>query len=308
MSDAYDSPWKDMIERYFPDFMAFFFPQAHREIDWTRGYQSCDTELRKIVRDAELGKRLADKLMRVYRLDGSEQYVFTHIEVQGDPDPDFDERMYVYNYRIYDAKRCPVVSLAILGDDRPGWRPDRFGYELWGCRVSLTFPVVKLTDYSDRWEELEASNNVFATVVMAHLKTKATRQDPDGRLEWKTRLVRRLYAGCYERQDAEDLLLFIDWLLWLPPELETRLDQEIERLEAETKMQYVTSWERRGIEKGMKKGILRGEISVLRRQLKRRFHRIPDWAEERLERASRKELESWADRVIEAQAIEEVFA
>ena len=27
MSD-YDSPWKEMLEGYFPDFMAFFFPEG----------------------------------------------------------------------------------------------------------------------------------------------------------------------------------------------------------------------------------------------------------------------------------------
>ena len=67
MSDEYDSPWKEMLEHYFADFMAFFFPEIHREIDWSRGWESCDQELQKIVRDAELGKRLADKVMKVFR-------------------------------------------------------------------------------------------------------------------------------------------------------------------------------------------------------------------------------------------------
>ncbi len=41
----YDSPWKEMLDGYFPAFMAFFFPEAHTDIDWTRGYESLDTEL-----------------------------------------------------------------------------------------------------------------------------------------------------------------------------------------------------------------------------------------------------------------------
>jgi hypothetical protein len=35
-----DSPWKEALERYFKDFMAFFFPMAHAGIDWTRGYEN----------------------------------------------------------------------------------------------------------------------------------------------------------------------------------------------------------------------------------------------------------------------------
>ena len=32
-----DSPWKEVIERYFQAFMAFFFPEAHAGIAWERG-------------------------------------------------------------------------------------------------------------------------------------------------------------------------------------------------------------------------------------------------------------------------------
>lgn len=39
MSEAYDdfdTPWKQMLEWYFKEFMAFFFPKAHAQIDWRR--------------------------------------------------------------------------------------------------------------------------------------------------------------------------------------------------------------------------------------------------------------------------------
>ena len=29
----YDSPWKEILDRYFEPFMAFSFPQIHAEID-----------------------------------------------------------------------------------------------------------------------------------------------------------------------------------------------------------------------------------------------------------------------------------
>jgi len=28
-SDDYDTPWKDALTRYFPEFMTFYFPRAH---------------------------------------------------------------------------------------------------------------------------------------------------------------------------------------------------------------------------------------------------------------------------------------
>ena len=67
----YDSPWKGMLERYFRDFTALFFPRAQEEIDWSRGYTFLDKELRQVARDAKLGRRVTDKLVRVARTDGS---------------------------------------------------------------------------------------------------------------------------------------------------------------------------------------------------------------------------------------------
>jgi hypothetical protein len=131
-----------------------------RECKWI-GYfgetpQSLDTELQQIVRDAALGTRLADKLMQVWRRDGVEQIVLVHTEIQGTRDTDFAKRIYVYNYRLFDRYDRPVVSLAVLGDASPSWRPTRYEQSLWGCRVGSEFPVVKLRDYMARWDALEA--------------------------------------------------------------------------------------------------------------------------------------------------------
>ncbi len=310
--------------RYFPEFMAFFFPAIYQEIDWSKGYESLDQELQKVVREAETGKRHADKLMKVWRKGGGELYVVVHIEVQGQHDKQFPLRMYIYNYRLFDRHQRSVVSFAVLCDDSFRWRPEKYSHGLWGCQTSFTFPTVKLRDYTDRWPELEASSNPFAIVVMSHLKSRTTRGKGASRLRWKIQLVRLLYEGSWGRRDVLELLRFIDWVLSLPPWLEKRFEDEVRRLETEKDMRYVTSWERkslqrgleqglergleRGLEKGRSQGFLQGEISVLKRMLKRRFERLPEWVEERLEQASRDELEGWADRVIEAKALEDVFA
>jgi hypothetical protein len=195
--DEYDSPWKEILEAYFQDFMQFFFPQIHDDIDWSRGYDFLDQELRQVVRDAELGKRLADKLVKVWKLSGEETWVLIHIEIQNQEEGQFSERIFIYYYRLRDKYNQPIASLAILGDERD-------------CRVTFEFPMVKLLDYEARWEELEASRNPFAIAVMAHLKTKATRNDAQARKEWKFRLTRRLYEQGYERQDILNLFRFLD--------------------------------------------------------------------------------------------------
>ena len=303
----YDSPWKEMLDGYFPDFMAFFFPDAYRDIDWSRGYESLDTELQQIVRDAELGRRLADKLMKVWRRNGAEQVVMIHVEVQGDRKTAFPRRMYIYHYRFFDRYGGSVVSVAVLADDDPSWRPSDYCYELWGCRMRLEFPTVKLLDYESRRAELESSDNPFAIVVLAHLQSQRERNNPEGRLLGKLALIRRLYERGYERQAILDLFRFIDWVLELPEDLELRFRVELEQLEEERHMRYVTSIERRGIEKGLQQGLQQEASLLLKKLLNRRFGELPAWVEGRLADASRQELEYWVERVLDAQRLEDVF-
>ena len=101
--------------------------------------------------------------------------------------------------------------------------------------------MVKLLDYKEKWEELEASRNPFASVVMAHLKALETVGDNERRYRWKLFLIRRLYKLGYDKQDVIRLFQFIDWVMSLPDELEEGLWIEIQKLEEETRMEYITS-------------------------------------------------------------------
>jgi hypothetical protein len=187
----YDSAWKSFIELYFQEFLTFFFPDIESDIDWSKPIRFLDKELLQVVRDAEISKRYADKLVEVHRKSGEKAIVICHIEVQNEGEPYFDARMYCYNYRLRDRYNCPVVSLAILTDDSKTWRPNRFQDELWGCSTEFRFPIVKLLDYGKDWASLEASRNPFAVVTMAQLKTRETHNKPEERKTWRYRLTDR---------------------------------------------------------------------------------------------------------------------
>lgn len=113
----------------------------------------------------------------------------------------------------------------------------------------------------------------------------------------------------------------------MPAELEQNLWQEIERIEGETKMPYVTSVERRAIQQGLQQGKLEGlqqgkleglqqslqqgklegEAGLLERQLIKRFGPLPDEIRTRLKTATTDQLETWADRILGASTLAAVF-
>ncbi len=315
--DEFDTPWKEILEAYFKDCLAFFLPAAHDGIDWQRGYEFLDKELARITREAKTGDRRMDKLVKVWQRDGIERWVLIHIEVQGDRKPHFASGMYTYQYRAYDLKQMPVVSLAILADESTAWRPVEFGYELWGTRLSYQFTTVKLLDYPEA--ELENGRNPFAVVTLAHLQAKKTRNRTEDRFQVKWRLVRSLYQSGFNRQQVIDLFRFIDWVLHLPREADERLRDNIVAFEESQKMPYISSVERIGEERGRligqqigqqigeERGRKGGQAEMLTRLLQRRFGTVPVWVSEKVAQADLAALEAWGDRILEATTLDGVF-
>ena len=259
MASPDDSAWKDVLDEAFGGFVRFFFPRIHRDVDWPRGFEHLDKELEPILRDAEGGKRLADKLVRVELRAGGPALVLIHVEVQGSPEAEFARRMFQYNTRIFERYGEEVVSLAILTDERSSFRPSVYERKRWGFELRMRYPVVKLLDYEARRAQLEASRNPFALVVLAHLDSRrARRGGPDVAVETKRRLIRALYSKGFERENVLRIFKFIDWILRLPREAEEQLQHLVHTLEGKKTMPYVTSIERFAIERGMKQGIEQG--------------------------------------------------
>ena len=311
MNDHYDSPWKEAIEHYFPEFMAFYFPAAYAGIHWTKEHVFLDQELRAVVQDAELGTRFVDKLVRVTELSGEESWIYIHVEVQGTRQAEFAKRMFVYNYRIFDRYEKPVASLAVLADEHKQWKPTSYGYNVLGCMHTLEFPVAKLTDYDEKLDELLASDNAFGLITAAHILTRQTRKKHQERYEAKLRLIKILYQRHWDKQRVINLLTVVDWLMTLPAWLDTKVWKEIETIEEHKSMKYITSIERIGIAKGITQGIAKGRIEgeskLLKRLLEHRFGVLPAWATEKLTNAPEPALEAWGEAVLTATTLDAVF-
>ncbi len=145
-----DSPWKKVLGDVFDPFLEYYFSDLHRTIDWQRGYEQLDTELARLKRSSATGKRMVDKLVKVFLLDGQEQWILVHVEVQSYRDQTFALRMFTYNYLLRHRFKKPIESLAILTDTNSKFRPQSYQEKLTITETEFKFGMVKLLDYQPR--------------------------------------------------------------------------------------------------------------------------------------------------------------
>jgi hypothetical protein len=126
-------------------------------------------------------------------------------------------------------------------------------------------------------------------------------------------------SECLRSPEQEGLRrAFVEWLerailVSLPggPVKEAVDLQEMHTMLEERMQQWAEGHERAGLERGlrqgMQQGLLAGEARILSRQLQKRFGELPEWVRLRLEAASVEQLECWAERLLERQALDAVF-
>lgn len=275
----YDSPWKEAIAAYFQPFMALFFPAIHDWIDWNRPYEFLDAELRQITGDAEIGRRAADRLIKVYRVEGVEVWLLIHIEVQGRADARFQVRMFQYYYRIYDRYGdVEILSLAVVTNQTPDPDLGTYQRERDGYGVRFRFRVQALRVWNESTLIDLAARNPFAVVALAQRAAHRRWKDEKRKVR-KREIVTLLYRYRYGREDVLKLLRFIDWLIRLPDELEQELRAELMVLAEEKSMAYVTSFERFAREEGREEGreearkeVLDSQRQLLLRLVRKRFN------------------------------------
>ena len=116
--------------------------------------------------------------------------------------------------------------------------------------------------------------------------------------------------------------LWIKWLLMhrAPPSMIEGIEnirdvfEEYDKMEvvyedwlSETRREALREGEQKGRLEGEQKGRLEGEAKLLLRQLHRRFDPLPEWAQARVRAADAAQLEAWADALLDAGSLADVF-
>ncbi|MBS1826545.1 MAG: DUF4351 domain-containing protein [Acidobacteria bacterium] len=134
--------------------------------------------------------------------------------------------------------------------------------------------------------------------------------------------IEEMEAGA--REDAITELLLIsglrrqeDWVLervrtLMPLSFDVVMKNKVlgpmvRRKLAEQRQRAMESGREEGLEEGMEKGRQEGELAMLRRYLESRFGPIPTEVEQKLAKASERQLNKLADRAFTASSLDEVF-
>ena len=164
-------------------------------------------------------------------------------------------------------------------------------------RPYLTFDYLacKLKEIpAERWQH---SNNLVARVNLPNMRSPETRK-----VEVYAQAVRGLLALERDGDKRAKYFEFIDIYAGLTDNEFRRYQRQYP--EESTTMAGVIQ---RARDEGMQQGRVEGERAVLERLLRRRFGSLSPQIAERLSQASAADLETWAENVLDAETLEDVF-
>lgn len=96
----------------------------------------------------------------------------------------------------------------------------------------------------------------------------------------------------------------LNYLSQDPEERARYLSRKIAMLDMKSALAHA---HREGRQEGKQEGRIEGEIQVLQRQLAKRFGTLPSWVDSKLDGASMAQLEIWAEKILTANSLEEIF-
>ncbi|HHX33963.1 MAG TPA: hypothetical protein GX719_01645, partial [Gammaproteobacteria bacterium] len=167
----------------------------------------------------------------------------------------------------------------------------------------------------DKTEELLQHDNPFGLLIAAQLTAKLIK-DGKNRVDNLIGYYRLAAQKKLSRVHITQLVVFLEWIVALSEDLTPYYNEQLEHLEEDNKMTYISIIERQGIQKGLEQGIEKGVDqgrmstlqSTLHKLLQLKFGEPAAEYEQRLLQAEETELMLWTERVLFAETLEAVFA
>jgi hypothetical protein len=137
------------------------------------------------------------------------------------------------------------------------------------------------------------------------LKAVETQRQAKERHTWKLALTRRLYEKGLQRRDIVNLFRFIDWVMQLPPDLDSHFWQQMRQYEEERRMPYISTIERIAAEQGLALGLQQGALRQLLLVLVHRFGTISNQIQVELHQCTFEQLQRAQEVALTVSTLDE---
>ena len=302
----YDSSFKRLLKTFFRSFMELFFPQVAERIQWD-AIEFLDKEEQS--QEAEgLGEtqsfhRTADIVVKVATLDGEEELIIIHVEIEHPWRSTFPSRMFEYFALLRLSHRLPIFPIAIFPERRvkpfevESYREAPFGYEtLIYNYFHIGLPGLSVNDY---WDEKNPVSWAFSAFMDKGVRDK---------VHLMGKCFRRVYESLYNDDEKILLLDFIRTYYQLTADedeaFRNLLRQKIYQEVSEMELTYYGKWAREVTEQGLQQGMQQGMQQILLQQLETKFGELPQAAVDEIKAIqSQEELTVLARKVLTANSL-----
>jgi hypothetical protein len=287
----HDQLFKELLQSFFREFLALFFPDVAARPDFTR-VTFLDKEVFTHVPEGR--RRELDLVARAYTLDGTPELILLHIEVQAWRDSDFSYRMFEYYALLRVRHKLPVLPIMVyLTAETGGLHEATYEEALFGRSIlTFRFGGVGLPDLAaDHYRE---ADNPLCPALAALMRPSAL-----GRVLQKALSLQATLASAVDEARKSLLINIIETYLTLTEREEEEFRQAIGQSHLQEVTHMLTIYEERGI--------LKGKRDLLLKQLHIKFGVLPDAISAKVQAIDTEaELDTLAERVLSASTLAEM--
>ena len=243
----HDRLFKEVIQIFFQDFMEAFFPEEHKYINFS-AVRFLEQEVFTDILKGE--KRRIDILAEV-KIQGEDTIILIHVEPQSYYQEEFDERMFIYNSRLYEKYRKPILPIAVFSYNEKKELPTAFTIDIPSFRI-IDFHYQQLHLINKNWRSyIKMTNPVVAAFLS---KMNYTEKE---RVQVKIEFLRMVSRMELDPAKMELVYGFFETYLKLNEMEEKQMHEEINKLpreEAGRVLELPNSYRDQGKEEGRAEG------------------------------------------------------
>jgi predicted transposase/invertase (TIGR01784 family) len=276
----HDQNFKELISTFFLEFLELFLPDIASTID-PNSIKFLPQEYFADLVDGD--EKIIDLLVEV-KWAGKETTFLFHLEAQSYSEAKINRRMFYYLARLHQNYVKDIYPIVIFSFDQP-YRAEQntFKIEFPNLKVlEFRFHAIQLNRLN--WRDYLDRPNPVAAALMSKMKiAKADRP------KVKAECLRLLVTLQLDPAKTRLISKFVDTYLRLNAQEERTFQAEIDKIgvaQKEAIMQVTTSWE----EKGLGRGIEQGQRSLVLRLLNRKVGSLSDGIQSQVEALSLDQL------------------